>query len=169
MTITSPLTREAQAVRDLLASLKDIIGDDEDFAADIIEGETNFLEIVNALVAQDGEDHASVEAIQLYIDKLSKRALNINARIERRRAALLTALQTAGITKPLRCPLATVGLRAVPPKVVPTDEKLIPDEYWRKPPPVLDKRGLLAALKGGATIPGACLSNGGVALSIRMA
>ncbi len=169
MTLHSPaheLTREAQAVRDLLAALKDIIGEDEDFTADAIEGQTDFVEVVNMLLAQDGEDAAAVEGIQSYLDKLSKRALTINTRIERRRNLLLAALQTAGV-KTLRCPLGTVGLRATPAKAITTDESRIPEEFWKPRDPTLDRRALLAALKDGRKIPGAELSNGGVCISIR--
>jgi len=166
MTHTSALTREAQAARDLIAKLKDIIGDDEDFAMDVIEGQTSLVEVVNSLIAQEGEDEAHIRAIQEYATKLSARALNINARIERRRNALLAAFQNAGV-KSLRCPLGTVGIRPTPAKAIPTDESIIPDEFWKPRDPVLDKRALLAALKEGRTVPGATLSNGGVTISIR--
>jgi hypothetical protein len=167
MTISpNDLTRQAQAVQQLLAAYKDIIADDEDFASDVIEGQTDFVEIVNAMVAREGEDAAMIEGIEAYIHTLLSRSVRINARIERRRNALLSAFQTAGI-KTLRCSLATVGLRSTPPKVIPTNEALIPDEFWRPRDPVLDKKALAAALKSGATVPGAELSNGGVTISIR--
>lgn len=165
--MTTPLTREAQAARDLIASLKDIIGDDEDFAMDVIEGQTSLVEVVNSLIAQEGEDEAHIRAIQEYATKLSARALRINARIERRRNALIAAFQMAGIKGSLRCPLGTIGLRATPRKVIPVDESLIPDEFWKPRDPVLDNAALAAALKAGRDIPGATLSNGGVTISIR--
>jgi hypothetical protein len=170
MTISpQDLSRQAMAVQQLLAAYRDIIAGDEDFASDVIEGQTDFVEIVNAMVAQEGQDAAHVAAIQDYIDALSKRALRINARIEKRRLALISAFQTAEIKGSLRCPLATVGLRNTPRKVVPVDEKLIPDEFWKPREPTLDKAALGAALKSGRQIPGAELSNGGVTISIRTA
>jgi hypothetical protein len=161
------LTRQAQAVQQLLAAYRDIIGDDEAFAADVIEGQTDFVEIVNRLVAQEGEDAAHVLGIEHFIEALIVRKDRIEARIERRRNALLTAFQTAGIKGSLRCPLATVGLRSTPPMVITTNEALIPDEFWKPRDPVLDKKALAAALKAGSRIPGAELSNGGVTISIR--
>lgn len=166
MTHSPELTRQAQAVQQLLASIKDIIGEDDDFAADAIEGQTDFLEVVNSLIAQEGEDEAHISAIQDFADKLSKRALRINALISRPRNALLAAFQNAGV-KTLRCPLGTVGVRPTPAKVITTDEALIPDEFMKPRDPVLDKQALLAALKEGRTVPGATLSNGGVTISIR--
>lgn len=168
MTISpQELTRQAQAVQQLLAALKDIVAGDEEFAADVIEGQTDFVEIVNLLIAQEGEDNAMIAGIQGYIDKLAHRAANINARIERRRNALLAAFQTAGIKGSLRCALGTVGLRSTPPKAIPTDETLIPEEFWAPRDPTLDKKALLAALKAGRAVPGAELNNGGVTISIR--
>lgn len=160
------LTRQAQAVQQLLASLKDIIGDDDEFAADVIEGETDFVEVVNMLVARDGEDKALIDGIEAFMEKLKARALRIDARIERRRNALQAALETAGV-KTVRCPLGTVGLRSTPARVVPTNEALIPDEFWKPRDPTLDRAGLAAALRSGRQIPGAELSNGGVTISIR--
>jgi len=167
MTITSPLTREAQAVRELLASLKDIIGDDEDFAADVIEGQTDFVEVVNMLVGQDSVDKALIEGISGHIKEVTARKARLALRRERRRHALTIAFQAAGIKGALRCPLGTVGLNATPAKAIPTNEALIPAEFWTQPAPELDKKALLAALKAGVTVPGAELSNGGVTISIR--
>jgi hypothetical protein len=161
------LIRQAQAVQQLLAAYRDIIGDDEDFAADVIEGETDFVEIVNAMIGHEGQDKAHTLAIETYIEALMAKRDRIEARIEKRRNALLIAFQTAGIKGSLRCPLGTVGLRATPPKVIPTNEALIPDEFWTKPEPELDKKALGAALKAKRKIPGAELSNGGVTISIR--
>ena len=161
------LHREAQAVRDLIASLKDILGDDEDFAADVIEGQTDFVEVVNMVAGQVGVDEALVAGIAAHIKEMTAREARIATRIERRRHALAVAFQAAGIKGSLRCPLGTVGLAATPPKVIPTDEALIPAEFWTQPAPKLNKKALAAALKSGVTVPGAELSNGGVTISIR--
>lgn len=163
------LHREAQAVRDLIASLNDILGDDEDFAADVIEGQTNFVEVANVLVGQDSVDKALIAGISAHIKEMTARKARIAARVERRRHALAIAFQTAGVKGALRCPLGTVGLAATPPKVIPTNEALIPDAFWRQPAPELDKKALAAALMAGSQIPGAELSNGGVTIVIRTA
>jgi hypothetical protein len=47
------------------------------------------------------------------------------------------------------------------------DEGFIPGDYWKPQPAQADKRGLLAALNGGASIPGAGLGNGGTTLTVR--
>jgi len=166
MTHPSTLTREAMAARDLIAALKDTIGDDEDFAMDVIEGETSLVEVVNSLIAQEGEDKANIAGIKGYAEKLGERLERIEARIEKRRRAILFALEAAGVPK-LRCALGTVSLRSAAGNLITTDESVIPDEFWKPRDPVLDKRALTAALNEGRTVPGATLSNGGVTVSIR--
>lgn len=167
MTLTTPLTREAQAARDLLAAHKDIIGEDEAFAMDVVEGQTEFLDIVDRMVSQDREDQALLTGLLAYMKSLDERVARIEQRMERRRDALVAGIQTAGLTKPLRCTVATVSLRTNPPKVIPTDPAQIPKEFWRPAEPTLDRIALKAALKEGRKIPGAELSNGGVSISIR--
>jgi len=166
MPLTTPLTREAQAARDLLAAYKDIIGDDEAFAMDVVEGQTSLIEVVNALIPQEGEDKAHIKALGAYIDAVKARKARLEDRVEKRRTALIRALLTAGLKGPLRCPLGTVSLTNAREKAIPTDEAVIPAEFWKNNP-VLDRVALLAALKEGRKIPGAELSNGGVSISIR--
>lgn len=167
MTHPSVLTREAQAARALIEALKDIIGDDEDFAMDVIEGQTSLVEVVNSLIAQELEDKAHVTGITAHAETLVARKARLKARIERRRNALAVAFQTAGIKGPIRCALGTVGLNATAPKAVITDEKRIPKKFWKQPEPELDLKALTAALKANEQIGGATLSNGGVTISIR--
>jgi len=167
MTHPSAVAREAQAARELIAKLKDIIGDDEDFAMDVIEGQTSLVEVVNSLIAQELEDKAHITGITAHAETLAARKARLKARIERRRNALAVAFQTAGIKGPIRCALGTVGLNATVPKAVITDGKLIPKKFWKQPEPELDLKALTAALKANEQIGGASLSNGGVTISIR--
>lgn len=168
MTISpQDLTRQAQAVQQLLTAYRDIIGDDDDFAADVIEGQTGFSEVVNAMVGQLGVNKALVAGISAHIKEMTARKARIEMGIERCRHALTAAFQTAGIKGSLRCPLGTVGLSNTPPKAIPTNEALIPEEFWTQAEPELDRKALLAELKSGRKIPGAELSNGGVTISIR--
>jgi hypothetical protein len=164
---TQELTRQAQAVQQLLAAYRDIIAGDEDFAADIIEGQTDFVEVVNVMVGKLRVNKALVAGISAHIKEMTARKARIEVQIERCRHALTAAFQTAGIKGSLRCPLGTVGLSVTPPKVIATNEALIPEEFWTQAEPELDKKALLAALKTKRKIPGAELSNGGVTISIR--
>lgn len=94
-----------------------------------------------------------------------ERKSRLEAKAEQIRSVVQWALGEIGLDK-LEAPDFTASLRAGPPSVVITDELALPDEYVRvKREP--DKTALKAALKEGAAIPGASLSNGGVSLSAR--
>lgn len=60
----------------------------------------------------------------------------------------------------------TISFRAVPPKVVINDEDMIPARFKRTKVEI-DKAELKKALQEGA-VEGACLSNGGETLSVRI-
>ena len=166
MTSTHELTRQAQAARDLLAAYKDIIGEDEAFAMDVVEGQTSLVEVVNSFIAQELEDEAHIAAITILVATYAARKARLQTRVKRGRKALAKAFQTAVITGAMRCALGTVGLNDTPWQATVTDEALIPAEFWKQPDPVLDRIALRAALKQGP-VAGAEKSNGGVAISIR--
>lgn len=65
--MTTPLTREAQAARQLIDSLKDIIGDDEDFAMDVIE------KFVQSCQKRGGYMPACATVLRIIADELADR------------------------------------------------------------------------------------------------
>lgn len=75
-------------------------------------------------------------------------------------------MEAAGIARIVE-PDFTINLRASPPSVCVTDEQLIPEWFWIPQPARLDKRSVLEALKGGAFVAGAELSNPQNSLSVR--
>jgi len=60
-------------------------------------------------------------------------------------------------------------MKAVPQKLIVTDESQIPTRFFKPQPPKLDRKELLDALKIGETVPGADMSNGGTTIQIRRA
>lgn len=139
--------------------------EDEDMAADVLEGETDLFSVINRLSEQIGDAEMDVYAI-------SERVLELNARKERRkraaesgRVAIQRLMEAAGQTK-ITLPTATLSLRPLPPKVVIIDEAELPEDVWRVVREV-DKQALRARLKDGEDVPGAAMSNGGVGLTIR--
>ena len=97
---------------------------------------------------------------------MQERLSRIETRFEKKRLSITAATEKGDIKRPEQ-PDFTASLRAVRPGLVVADESLIPGDYWTPQPAKLDKRGLLAALNGGASIPGAGLGNGGTTLSVR--
>ena len=160
------LQREIEAAKLLTAQIAALSGDDPDFIRDTIEGETNLHEIMSALVADEAQDKAQIEGIDILLNKLEDRKKRFKARIEMRRSLLGLGMEVAGLPK-LETPAGTISLAKVPPSVITQDESLIPSEFWAAQPPKLDRKALAEALKGGKQIPGATLSNGGQTVKIR--
>ncbi len=160
------LQREMEAAKIIRAQLEQLGADDEDLARDMIEGETDLVEIVGAIAAHEGEDKSLLEGIKHFKDELDARAKRIGARIESRRALLGSALEIAG-RQSIETPTGTVSLIKVAPKAIVTDESEIPTRFWKAAAPSLDKKALNDALKSGEEIPGATLSNGGISVAIK--
>ncbi len=161
------LHRQTEAAKALRANLKDIIGDDESLAADLVEGETDIHEAIQAAIALVTQDELHAKAISDHIQALETRKHRLTERAKVTRTAIAAAMDQAG-KKKLETPLGTVSVRAVPPSVQITEEAEIPTEFWKQPEPSLDKKALLSALKDKKTIPGATLSNGGQTIAIKV-
>lgn len=105
---------------------------------------------------------ATADQIKQAESDMAKRRKAIENRAAHLREYLLANMQRAGITK-IECPYFRLAVRSNPPKVVVDDERQIPADYWREPPPpapVLDKTLLSQALKDGYSVPGARLEVG---------
>lgn len=161
------LHRETEAAKALRANLKDIIGEDEDLAADTVEGQTSIHEAIQAAVALVAQDETHAKAISDHIQALEARKHRLTQRAKVTRTAIAAAMDQAG-KKKLETPLGTVSVRAVPPSVQITEEAEIPTEFWKASDPRLDKKALASALKEKRAIPGATLSNGGQTISIKV-
>lgn len=163
--VVRELTREAEAARTLLLNIRDVIGDDEQAAADAVEGETSFNEACASAVARLAELDTHDAALSAHIETLRARGHRFKKQADGIRAALAAALAQADIKK-LELPAATLSRRPVAPSVIVTDEASIPSDFWKRGEPKLDRKALLAALKDKQDIPGATLSNGGETLAI---
>ena len=164
--IETELAREADAARALTLSVRELLAGDDDAIEDAIEGETNFKEAVAHAVARLAEIDALTDAIKTQRDNLAARAKRLDVQSGSIRAALIMAMETAGLTK-LELAQATLSRKPLPSGLAVNDEASIPSEWWKRADPTLDKRALLSALKDGATIPGVALSNGGETIAIR--
>lgn len=134
-------TKEAMALEALLADFKDMIADDPDLALDLAEGQTNALEIIDALVLADGLDTEMAAAAKAAAKIVSDRGKRFETRIERRRA-IIERFMLIMEQKKLERPAATISLATRKPKVEVTDESAVPSEYFVTPAPTLDKKKL---------------------------
>jgi hypothetical protein len=192
VTTTRDLQREMEAAAILREQLK-AFGDDEILAADTIEGETNLLEMIDAMVAADVADDALIDGLAAHIKAMSDRKARIASRKETRRALLASALEIAGKSKH-EAPAGTISRKIVPPKPIVVEESDIPARFFEPQPAKLslkllgealkEREVLLAAArkdfsgeelaaaladidKQFPAIPGATLSNGGATIQIR--
>jgi hypothetical protein len=155
---------EYQYLREhLLAEYQDI---DDQTLRDTLEGISDLPEALAAAVRNYLGDLALAAALGMRISDMQERLARFEARAERIRALLTHVMERAQLKK-LQEPDFTVSLRAVPPGLVVCNEADIPQEFWKPQPPKLDRKGLLAALGAGQTIPGANLGNGGTTISVR--
>ena len=146
--------------RDLtqLATEEDV---DPQTLADTLEGLTgDFQDKAKSVAMFIGNLEADAEAITAAAKAMTARAKRLQNRAEAVRTYLRVNMEACNFTK-ISCPWFTVSLRKNPPRVDVYDEPTVPDTYrvWPEPPPpVLDKRALLDALKAGEDVPGVRLA-----------
>lgn len=180
-------SKEAVALEALLADFRDMIADDPDLALDLAEGQTNAMEIIDALVVAESLDEELIAGAKKAKETIDTRIKRFQARIERRRAMIERFLLIME-QKKLERPAATISLANRKLSVEITDESALPSEFFTQPAPVVDKKKLnarvaelmaareaeLAAAKAEGREPqlpalpdGVALGNGGVSLTIR--
>lgn len=163
-------TTAVDTVKQQIAALRQAAPDlwteeDEVLLADMLEGSTDFLEVMATLEERMAEDETLADAIKGRRQQLTEREDRIRDRIERTRQIAFGLMEAAGQSR-VMLPGATLSIRNTPPKVVVIDEAGIPDEYW-KTTRTLKKADLAEALKAGTDVPGAGLSNGGRSLMVK--
>ena len=158
------LAEHAYLREQLLAECRAAI--DEEALRDTLEGISSLPEALAAVVRSYLDDLMVAAALGMRIGDMQARLSRIEARVEKKRVTIAQVMERGDIKK-LEQPDFTASLRAVPPGLVVADESLVPQDYWKPQPAKLDRRGLLSALNGGASIAGVSLGNGGTTLSVR--
>jgi hypothetical protein len=150
----------------LLAAYPELQEDDI-LRADMIEGETDAHRFLRMVERRRQEATSFAGAIAANIAELGLR----QERYERREKAmreLMFKIMQAGDLRKMELPEATLSVRPGTPKVIVTDDNLIPDalcRFKREPDKTKIKEQLLNG--NGHLIPGASLSNAEPVLSIR--
>lgn len=153
--------RAAQAIRSALEAEAD-----EDLTLDTIEGQTDFLEMLDRLMADICNDEMMIAGIAARQDDLAQRKARLSERIKRRRSLIERAMLTADMKK-IERPEYTLSIRNGVPQLNVYDEAAIPPAFFKQPPPVLDKAAIKKALSDGESITGASLNNGQPSLTVR--
>ena len=140
------LSQELEAKQTLLDQLRALTADDPDFFMDLLEGETNLLELIAALDASIVDDEILVDGAKAALDKLQNRKRTAENRIELKRRLLAHTLQQIGL-KTLRTPTATLSLAEASLKAIAVAPEEIPARWWKPQPPKLDQDGLTKAVR----------------------
>lgn len=157
--------RAAQGLRAALAQIIDV-EEDVETVRDTIEGETNLHEAIAGVIDSIDEDAIFTSGIKAKMDELIARKARIENRMKRKKAAIEAAMQAGEIQK-LEIATCTLSLRKVAPALEIIDESQIPNGYWVLKDPVIDRKAITTALRGGEEVLGATLGNGGISLSVR--
>jgi len=155
-------------ITNLLASIYDSnpeLRDDDDFKKDILEGSTDFLDIINKLLLELSITNGFLDGIKDSISRLEGREGRLWLRKEAIRTILQRLLTVAEMRK-VEVPNGSVSIKNKSPSVEIVDEGLIPEKFMRitKAP---SKTLIGDALKAGEDVPGARMSNGGETIAIR--
>lgn len=161
--------KEAAAAKGLIESLRAESGTDDELLLDMVEGETSLFEAIDALLLRMVESKGLAEGVSAAIQEMEARKRRFEARYASDKTIIEQALMIAEIEAKVERPLATLTLARRAPKVEIQTEADIPAEFWKTGDPTLDKKALLAALKDGTPVPGACLSNAAPSLTARFA
>ncbi|UEM08095.1 siphovirus Gp157 family protein (plasmid) [Skermanella rosea] len=161
----SYLQKEAIAVAKLKQVITEAGHDDPELIAGMIEGSTEFREIIGTLFDRLAEAEDMTAALAERSKAIQARKKRYEGRIEAIRNIIFEGLVLADERK-VELPEATCALTAARQSVVITDEAALPDDcvkIERKP----DHTTIKAKLDAGQAVPGATLSNGGQTLTIR--
>ena len=140
--------------------------DDEQFRADVFEGQTSIEAVLVSLVDNSRDAATMSQAISLRMKELGERKSLFDRREEAARKLILSLMEKANLPK-IQLTEATLSTRQIAPSPFVTDATLLPDDcvrIERKP----DMAAIKAALEGNRDIPGVAMSNGKTSLTIRI-
>jgi capsid protein len=131
---------------------------DDDFLADVIEGETDANAIMERLVIERREAMANGEAMDKLAEDYARLSDRWTARAEARRKLMGLVMDATGLRK-MQTPAGTVSVSPGRVSLALADDFTPPQGYARtKIEP--DKAAIKAALEAGETMPGASLVTG---------
>lgn len=160
---------DAQFVKAEIAKLIEAypdLAEDESLRADMVEGETDAVRIIERALAERQEAETMAGAIKARAIDLAARQSRFERKSEAMRKLIKSVMQAADLPK-VQLTEATLSIQAPRISVEITDVNELPQGYVRiKREP--DKTAIKTALMGGDEIPGATLAYGDETLSIRV-
>ena len=166
--MSDPLILELQLHEYLREKLlKEFPETDDETLADTLEGLTNLHDKLAAVIRSQQEDRVLASALKARVKEMQERQARIEDGVTKKRDLVTTVMERAGIKKIAESDF-TASLRSTPRPLMVTDECSIPETYWKPQDPKLDRKKLITDLNSNGIVPGACLGNGGVTISVRV-
>lgn len=134
---------------------------------DTLDGETELTDALLAVADEVDERESTAAALGERIKRLTERKSRMEKGAETLRQSIVMAISSADIKETIKGDACTLTVSSTAPKLDVVEESAIPSTYWAPQDPKLDKKALTQALRDGAEIPGAKLTNGGLKLTIR--
>jgi Siphovirus Gp157 len=153
-----------QRVRERL--LERVPNADEETVRDTLEGITDLHEMIAAIIRSALVDEALEVGLRTRIEDMRERLSRLAERGLKKRQLALEAMNEAGLKK-LEQPDFTASARVAATPLMVTSEPSVPEAYWIPQPPKLDRQTLTSDLRRGYEIPGACLGNPALILTVR--
>lgn len=139
--------------------------DDPELLRDMLEGETDIHEIRDWAIRKFLDEKAFIAAIKKRVDDINARKKAAEKRLEKMKL-VITDCMNATEEKSYRGAEATISVSNVKPKLIITDESLIPEKFL-KVKKEINKSDINKAFEEGEEIPGTSLDNGGTTTTIR--
>ena len=161
--VTSEIAHHNRHRKALLDAIPDL---DDQTLADTLEGVSDLNEMIGEVLRSALFDEALIVGLKARIQDMRARLERLSERAKTKRTLASRAMQEANLQR-LEAPEFTAFLRKAGVKLEIDDEQKIPNQYWSPQPPKLDRQALIQTLKTDQPVPGACLIEGGIQLSVR--
>lgn len=160
--------QDAQHVRSQILGLVAVypeLQEDAELLADVLEGETDFLRIMEKLVEYVRDAETLAEAIKARKADMADRQKRYEAKGDAGRKAILSLMSAADQVK-VTLPEATISLTKPRHSVHVSDVEQLPQGFFKTERKALTKE-IMSALEDGQEIPGAELAMGNGGITIR--
>lgn len=152
-------------IDELISQYPDLL-EDEILKADMLEGSTDFNELMERCIEQERDAVATQEAIKIRRVELYTR----QGRYERKQAAMrkiMQGLMDAADTRKIELSQATISITKARTKTCVDDVDALPQGFFKTERKPLSKE-IKAALEAGESIPGATLELGEEGIMVRV-
>lgn len=155
-------------IETVAAELRDMLGEDfdEETFLNTLDGETDALDVADALISGMQDAEALAVAAKTQADALKARSDRLKARSAAYKGRMLTLMDAIG-QKKLERPAATISRRAGSLSVQITDEASVPSQLC-KVVTTPDKTAIKKQLEAGEDVPGARLERGPDGVTVRL-